>query len=441
MKNKTLFLICLILTLCLSLWGCTQASAIQTPEDTAAAVLPDDWEPELDVEQASPIGATVVFRQEKAPEGYVVLCGNDYILERYTEQGWVSMPVSQQDVNWVKDAFVVTAIPRDEIDWQWLYGSLPNGHYRIGKTVTLSQNGNNVKSTAVYGEFVLKVTEEPEPTHVYDASQNVPAAAVYSYEPLESLPGSYSRAQAAEDHVVIMRDGADLSNQHVWSSFVANAAAGQPAFVRCMVIDSLENTQRIYDVTYDGFHYTVRWMEKDTLQILSFKHLLRFQGDSYADPNAIDRYVLTMEDDVTWEDIQWGMVSRNPLDQIPHQVVYQELTYHPAVPPIPDSSRVELSLRGKALITAKQPAAEKLVKLFREATVMAQKPDMYYMGLDLIFYGQDGSQVKLWLDIYGDRFLYDGTFYCYSTDALFDILDIETWPEDVLFAFPEDIHG
>ena len=438
MKNKSLFIFCLMIALVFC--GCAQASAVQAPTETANAVLPEDWEPALDVEQASPVGATVIFRQEKNPEGYVVLCGNDYTLERYSEQGWVTMPMAQQDVNWVKDAFVVTAIPRDEIDWQWLYGSLPNGHYRIGKTVTLHQNGENLRTSTVYGEFVLKLTEEKEES-IYDASVIKPAAPVYTYAPLEELPASYSMEQAAADHVVTMRDGHALDNQHVWQSFVANAAAGQSVSVRCMRVDSGSGQLQFYDVSFDGFQYTVRWMENGHAQTLSFKHLLRFQGDFYSDPKAIDRYVLTMDDDVTWEDIQWGMVSRNELDKVPHMVVYQELAYHPAYPPIPDSSRVELSLRGKALITATEPAAAKLVSLFREAAVMAQQPDMYYMGLNLIFYGQDGSQVTLWLDIYGDHFMYDGTFYHYSTDTLFDILDIETWPEDVLFAFPEDIHG
>ena len=429
----------MILSACLLFAACTNASAAAgiAAEPTESVTFPKNWEPTLEVEQFTQNGATIVM--QSSSEDAIVLCGNDYVLECFSEDGWQSLPVLEKNVTWVKDAFVVSAIPREKIDWQWLYGSLPSGYYRIGKTVTLQVNGENVKTSTVYGEFLLKVKDSEET--VYDASKNQPTATVYSYAPLESLSGNYNRSQAAEDHVVIMQDGTDIQNQQVWRSFLANTSAGQPALVRCMVVDSYLNTQSIYDVTYDGFLYTLRWMDKGSVQTLSFKHLLRYQGNTYDDPNAIDRYVLTMDKNVTWEDIQWGMVSQNPNDAVSHKVVYQELTYHPVHPPIPQSSKVILTLRGKELCTATGAQADQLVSLIGSATVMAQRPDISYTGLDLTFFGEDGSQVTLWLDLYGDSFLYDGSFYSYSTDALFAILDLETWPEDVLFAFPEDIHA
>ena len=439
MKKYTVPILIMILSACLLFAACTNASAAAgiAAEPTESVTFPKNWEPTLEVEQFTQNGATIVM--QSSSEDAIVLCGNDYVLECFSEDGWQSLPVLVETVTWVKDAFVVSAIPREKIDWQWLYGSLPSGYYRIGKTVTLQVNGENVKTSTVYGEFLLKIQDSEET--VYDASQNQPAAAVYSYAPLESLSGNYNRSQAAEDHVVIMQDGTDIQNQQVWRSFLANTSAGQPALVRCMVIDSFLNTQSIYDVTYDGFLYTLRWMDKGSVQTLSFKHLLRYQGNTYDDPNAIDRYVLTMDKNVTWEDIQWGMVSQNPNDAVSHKVVYQELTYHPVHPPIPHSSKVILTLRGEELCTATGAQADQLVSLMESATVMAQRPDISYTGLDLTFFGEDGSRVTLWLDLYGDSFLYDGSFYSYSTDALFAILDLETWPEDVLFAFPEDIHA
>lgn len=439
MKKYTVPILITILSACLLFAACTNASAAasKAAEPTEAVTFPKNWEPTLEVEQFTPNGATIVM--QSSSEDAIVLCGNDYVLECFSEDGWQSLPVLVETVTWVKDAFVVSAIPREKIDWQWLYGSLPSGYYRIGKTVTLQVNGENVKSSTVYGEFLLKVKDSEET--VYDASKNQPTATVYSYAPLESLSGNYNRSQAAEDHVVIMQDGTDIENQQVWRSFLANTSAGQPALVRCMVVDTYLNTQSIYDVTYDGFLYTLRWMDKGSVQTLSFKHLLRYQGNTYDDSNAIDRYVLTMDKNVTWEDIQWGMVSQNPNDAVSHKVVYQELTYHPVHPPIPQSSKVILTLRGKELCTATGAQADQLVSLMGSATVMAQRPDISYTGLDLTFFGEDGSRVTLWLDLYGDSFLYDGSFYSYSTDALFAILDLETWPEDVLFAFPEDIHA
>lgn len=439
MKKRTIPFLIAILSLCLLFSACTSASAAagMATEPTDAVTIPKDWEPTMEVESFHQNGATILLQSSQ--ETAIVLCGNDYVLETYTENGWQPLPVLEENVTWVKDAFVVHAAPREKIDWQWLYGSLASGYYRIGKPVTLHIDGKNVDSATVYGEFLLKVPEAEE--NVYDASKDLPAGEVYSYAPLEGLSGSYNASQAAEDHVVIMKDGKDLENQHIWSNFLTNTAAGQPSTVRCMVIDSHLNTQSIYDVTYDGFLYTFRWMEKGSMQTMTFKHLLRYQGDSYGNPNAVNRYVLTSEKNATWEDIQWGMVSKNPNDVIPHKVVYQELTYHPAHPPVPDSDKVSLSLRGKELIPVTGEKAHQLVSLIENAAVLAQRPNMLYTGLDLIFHGTDGSQVTLWLDLYGDHFLYDGSFYSYSTQKLFDILGIETWPDDVLFTLPEDLHS
>lgn len=452
MKHKYLILFFLTLSLCIftACGAQTAVSEADAAAETPAAVPESgDWEPKLEVETFSDSGATVIFRQTHEDPDLLVLCGNDYILEEYTDDGWKPLPMLTQNVNWVENAFVVTAIPRDEIDWQWLYGQLPGGHYRIGKTVTLHMNGENAATTLVYGEFTLKKPLEPteavydasDPeTSVYDASAAASADEVYTYVPMSELPAGYRWEEAERDHVVVMRAGNQTRNTQVWQSFLNNTAAGRSVSVRCMRTGFGDGTDRLYDVSYDGFLYTVRWLENGREESLVFKQLLCYPEDAYEIPDATLRYVLTMDADVTWEDIQWGMVSENEYDRVPHMVVYQQAFTHSASPNIPYSPKVDLSLRGKTLISSDGDTARQLVALMRQATVLHEKPDIYYMGLDLIFYGEDGTQTTLWLDLHGDHFLLDGTFYRYSTDELLKILQIDTWPEEVLFAFPEDLH-
>lgn len=423
------------------LLGCLLAGCGSSPTETTAttAPIPEKWLPVLHLETASATGATVVFRQEHDIGNNLVLCGNDYFLEQYTGSGWQPLPTLTEDPTFVTNAFVIMAIPREDIDWQWLYGTLSPGHYRLGKTVTLHSNTENRETDTVYAEFTIKAQEAPAvPSETSSQAYTYePEAPLYTYAPLESIGEHYSPEAAAADHVVILTDSSGTQNQEVWHAFASRTAAGETGTVRCLNVDTQKNQQTLYDVAYDGVHYNLRWFENGEEKVFSFKHLLRYQGDLYLDPNAQDRYVLTMDPDVTWEDIQWGMVSQNPNDAVAHKVVYQELRCHPVTAPIPDSSTVTLSLRGNNLITVTGSQAEALSALFASAEAMEYRPEVYYMGLDLIFYGKGGAEVTVWLDLYGDHFLYDGTFYQYSTDAMFEILEITTWPEEVLFAYPE----
>lgn len=432
------FLCCILLT-SLLFTACTEAA----PGEHAATqqplgALPENWLPNLTVEYASPTGATILFQQVDNPGSFLLLCGNDYVLQRYENGNWQDLPTLQDSVFWTQAAFVVTAIPRDNIDWEWLYGTLSPGRYRIGKTITLSYNGESKDSEIAYGEFTIEGTPAETPTVPGEMTaetepEDFQPIALYSYSDLSAVPASYSHKDAALDHCVVLSGSNGVENRDLWLSFFYRTQNGEQGTVRMMDYDITKGTQSVYDVTFDGLHYTVSWMEKGEKKSLIFKHLLKMQGDLYNDPNATDRYVLTMDKNVTWDDIQWGMVSDNPNDAIAHKVVYQERSYHPSAIPIPESQRVSMSLRGKELKTVTGDSADQMVHLFAASKVMDRKPDMYYKGLDLIFYGKDGNEMTLWLSLYGDVFLYDGNYYSYSTQEMFKIFGITDWPEELVF--------
>lgn len=433
--KKSFFPCLIILILALLLTGCADTSPQETlpPQD---APPPAHWQPTLTVQIVSPTGATVLFRQEQDLGEYLLLSGNDYRLQQYAGGAWQELPMLVSEVNWAEAAFVLTAIPREEIGWQWLYGELSPGHYRIGKNVTLHYRGENLDSATIYAEFTIEdpnAVSAPQVTQETEQSAVFQPGPLYTYEPLDSLPKDYSHRQAAADNVVILSNGTGVENRDIWLSFVYRTSMGETGSVRCLHYNTADSSQSVYDIIYDGVFYTMHWFEGGEEKNLSFKHLLHVKGDPYSDTNAADRYILTMDKNVTWDDIQWGMVSDNPNDAIAHKVVYLERSYHPSHPPIPESSCVSMALRGKELLRAEDETAQALAALFSAAEALEQRPQMYYRGLDLIFRGDDGSTVTLWLDLYGDRFLYDGTYYQYSTEAMFDLFGITDWPEEIVF--------
>ena len=107
---------------------------------------------EMTVEECSPTGATVVFRQYGTEEGSSLFGGNDYFLQRFTDEGWEDLPTLESPT-FTSGSYSFASIRRQSIQWQWLYGTLPEGHYRIGKSVSPFQNGG--QACTVYGEFTL----------------------------------------------------------------------------------------------------------------------------------------------------------------------------------------------------------------------------------------------------------------------------------------------
>lgn len=107
----------------------------------------------LSLKNISAAGATLIYNQfdAEAPTGELQ-DGDDFILERYIDEKWEEVPVSIEGNYGFHD--VAYRIPNEEVterelSWEWLYGQLKPGDYRIGKPV------QDFRKTADYDEYVI----------------------------------------------------------------------------------------------------------------------------------------------------------------------------------------------------------------------------------------------------------------------------------------------
>jgi len=86
----------------------------------------------VDTETVTPEGASFLLSQNTDLD---IQYGEDYTLQQFNGSTWKEVPV-------ITEAYAFHAIaynlPKDspktlEIDWAWLYGSLPSGEYRLVK--------------------------------------------------------------------------------------------------------------------------------------------------------------------------------------------------------------------------------------------------------------------------------------------------------------------
>ena len=106
----------------------SESSSVQTAEDP--------WGLTLSVKDLTPTGLTLVITQEGGSPTGTLQYGSDYTLE--VEQGgtWQNVPdIVDGNFAWDGMAYLVTMDGETEqaVDWDWLFGPLAPGHYRLSK--------------------------------------------------------------------------------------------------------------------------------------------------------------------------------------------------------------------------------------------------------------------------------------------------------------------
>lgn len=117
----------------------------------------ETWGITLTVENVTPISATIKCTQSNGQPTGELQTGSWYILENWTqENGWKQVPyVIEGEIGWTAEAWM---IPMDdtcdwEVNWEWLYGEIPPGKYRIGKSIMDFRSTGDFDTVIYYAEF------------------------------------------------------------------------------------------------------------------------------------------------------------------------------------------------------------------------------------------------------------------------------------------------
>lgn len=108
----------------------------------------------LNVENISATGATILYNQYADKASGQLQYGEEYTIEKKENDKWVEVPVVVEGdyaFHLVAYSIKTGEIAKQDIDWEWLYGALEPGEYRIGKTV------NDFRATGDYDGYKLYV--------------------------------------------------------------------------------------------------------------------------------------------------------------------------------------------------------------------------------------------------------------------------------------------
>lgn len=331
--------------------------------------------------------------------------------------------------NLTEDAFEAPAdyTPTMKINLRWDGGRMTL--YSDGKQTVFGEDGEWAVCTKELNKFLSLFTQE--------------RLAGGEQLPLDELSPYYNTEQAMIDGCVVMRDGDAQSGQDLFYDFSETVMVGKPAQIRIAYFSSNEGfALQVSDILYDGEDFTLQSIEDGQLYERNYQYLYHYNGEpkeitaTYDNFNA---YVLTDEENVTWDELWDSLASSQAGVAIDFTLVFMDYIYYINNPVIPQCETVTLEFDGKVLLTVEDTQA--LKALFSRANE-TYEPKTWSPGPILRFAGNDGTEVIVELGLDTDWVRIDGIYYDFGPgfdedgayDALaylFSLLGIRDWPQEV----------
>ncbi len=148
---KKLWLVFVLLLLC----GCTRPAVLEeTPAEELSA---HPLGIQLYMEDVTPTGGTLVCKQSGgAPTGSLET-GSPFWLEVKKDDTWQEAEFYELEFAWTAEAWLIQpeAETRWDVNWEFYYGSLPCGTYRLGKEIRDFRGPGDYDEYACYSEEFL----------------------------------------------------------------------------------------------------------------------------------------------------------------------------------------------------------------------------------------------------------------------------------------------
>lgn len=119
----------------------------------------NDWGISLSVKNIAPTGATLVISQFGGNPSGELRYGSAYKIQSLNGDTWEDVPyVTEADVAWTDEAYMIEMDIDCEIvlSWDWLYGNLPEGQYRIVKEFMDFRSSGDYDKENYYADFDIK---------------------------------------------------------------------------------------------------------------------------------------------------------------------------------------------------------------------------------------------------------------------------------------------
>ena len=123
-------------------------------------IFDETWGVSLAADNITSTSVTIKCTQTGGKPTGELQTGSWYILETWTkEDGWKQMPyMIDGEIGWNDEAWIIPVNDTCEweVNWEWLYGAVPSGKYRIGKSIMDFRSTGDYDTVIYYAEFEIK---------------------------------------------------------------------------------------------------------------------------------------------------------------------------------------------------------------------------------------------------------------------------------------------
>ncbi len=119
-------------------------------------ILPN-WGIQLDTENVTSSGLTLVVTQAGTIPDGILTTGQPYFIQKKENNNWIPLEPLLEAWGWTTEAWIISMndTARWDVSWEWLFGKLQPGHYRIGKDIYLETVSGNREQAVYYVEFEI----------------------------------------------------------------------------------------------------------------------------------------------------------------------------------------------------------------------------------------------------------------------------------------------
>lgn len=155
-----------VLILCLGACGKKQAANPDSAQadvicgESTGNAMPNQWGVTLETENITKKGLTLLCHHSGGENVFELHTGSYYVIQKLENESWVDVEYLPQEyaVAWTMEAWTIQkeSTTTWDVNWEWLYGELPAGEYRIGKEIMNFRGTGDYDKEMIYAGFIIK---------------------------------------------------------------------------------------------------------------------------------------------------------------------------------------------------------------------------------------------------------------------------------------------
>ena len=161
MKKLMAFVLALVCVL--SIGGCSSKTGGPSQnllENDHNDKKPNQWGITLEAANVTANGLTILCTHSGGENAAELTTGSYYIIQKSEKTGWVEVAYLPQEYElaWTSEAWIIQkeGTTQWDVNWEWLYGELSAGEYRIGKEIMNFRGPGDYDTELVYAEFIIQ---------------------------------------------------------------------------------------------------------------------------------------------------------------------------------------------------------------------------------------------------------------------------------------------